>query len=66
MPEPYDVGTCAGWQDGSWSALGEPRCARCGWSWSEHGRYGRPRPDICPPDVDIDEPWFQALWDDED
>ena len=53
----YAVETCSGFKHGGeherwYDALGEPRCAECGWSWGSHGRYGRPRPDQAPPDAD--------------
>lgn len=49
----YAVESCHGYRyhPDSCDALGEPRCADCGWSWHAHGEFGRPRPDVEPPHV---------------
>lgn len=62
----YAVEDCAGYRYDSMSfdALGQSRCADCGWSWGSHGTYGRPRPEQAPPDAD-DETVARAFADDE-
>lgn len=62
------VESCPGWKDGAYSALAEPRCAICGYSWYTHRRLGRPAPEQRPPDADDTTPEWATMWaiDDDD